>query len=226
MKKQIINISALIAITTMTSQAAVILATNFDVTTKSSGSQDMTDVVWTGDANVTGNTTISTVASNNDGYFTTGFGATAFAPDQNIENEGPWTATIQFTIDPGFKVTFSDITFDHQMLTNNGVGQDAQDYPRGAKLDVTLDGSAYGAQIVLPDTPASNSGTNTFTESRTLGAGTYSLTIKADRNTSTAGNNLGIDNLSLNGTVTAVPEPSSAALLGLGGLALILRRRK
>ena len=26
--------------------------------------------------------------------------------------------------------------------------------------------------------------------------------------------------------VTAVPEPSSAALLGLGGLALILRRRK
>jgi len=27
-------------------------------------------------------------------------------------------------------------------------------------------------------------------------------------------------------TVTAVPEPSSAALLGLGGLALILRRRK
>ena len=28
------------------------------------------------------------------------------------------------------------------------------------------------------------------------------------------------------GTLTAVPEPSSAALLGLGGLALILRRRK
>ena len=28
------------------------------------------------------------------------------------------------------------------------------------------------------------------------------------------------------GTLTAVPEPSSAALLGLGGLALIFRRRK
>ncbi len=27
-------------------------------------------------------------------------------------------------------------------------------------------------------------------------------------------------------TLTSVPEPSSAALLGLGGLALILRRRK
>ena len=33
---------------------------------------------------------------------------------------------------------------------------------------------------------------------------------------------LGLDNLS----ITAVPEPSSTALLGLGGLALILRRRK
>lgn len=35
-----------------------------------------------------------------------------------------------------------------------------------------------------------------------------------------------MDNIVLNGTVSAVPEPSSTALLGLGGLALILRRRK
>ncbi len=32
--------------------------------------------------------------------------------------------------------------------------------------------------------------------------------------------------LAINGDVVAVPEPSSAALLGLGGLALILRRRR
>lgn len=36
----------------------------------------------------------------------------------------------------------------------------------------------------------------------------------------------GAGNHSDNFTVTSVPEPSSAALLGLGGLALILRRRK
>lgn len=35
-----------------------------------------------------------------------------------------------------------------------------------------------------------------------------------------------MDNIVLNGTISAVPEPSSTALLGLGGLALILRRRK
>ena len=32
--------------------------------------------------------------------------------------------------------------------------------------------------------------------------------------------------MSLSGTVTTVPEPSSTALIGLGGLALILRRRR
>jgi hypothetical protein len=34
------------------------------------------------------------------------------------------------------------------------------------------------------------------------------------------------DNFALEGSVAAIPEPSSTALLGLGGLALILRRRR
>lgn len=37
--------------------------------------------------------------------------------------------------------------------------------------------------------------------------------------------NLRINDVVINGATIAVPEPSSAALLGLGGLALILRRR-
>ncbi len=37
---------------------------------------------------------------------------------------------------------------------------------------------------------------------------------------------LTVDNVAYGITYTAVPEPSSAALVGLGGLALILRRRK
>lgn len=35
-----------------------------------------------------------------------------------------------------------------------------------------------------------------------------------------------IDNVTLNGTVAVVPEPSSTALLGLGGLAVLLRRKR
>ncbi len=45
---------------------------------------------------------------------------------------------------------------------------------------------------------------------------------KANAPNSDAGNNWLMDNF----TVTSVPEPSSIALFGLGGLALILRRRK
>ena len=39
-------------------------------------------------------------------------------------------------------------------------------------------------------------------------------------------NGVKLDNLTLDGDVTVVPEPSTTALLGLGGLALILRRRQ
>ena len=51
-----------------------------------------------------------------------------------------------------------------------------------------------------------------------LAAGTYTVQYTI------AGGQGAVDNIELD--FTAVPEPSSAALLGLGGLALILRRRK
>lgn len=53
---------------------------------------------------------------------------------------------------------------------------------------------------------------------------TFALAISTDRNNQFNYGN-GIDDLTVN-NISAVPEPSSAALLGLGGLALILRRRK
>ena len=52
-------------------------------------------------------------------------------------------------------------------------------------------------------------------------AGNYSLVF-----TDVGGNDLNIDRVHLSSATTAVPEPSSTALLGLGGLTLIMRRRK
>lgn len=50
--------------------------------------------------------------------------------------------------------------------------------------------------------------------------------VAVDGTLVTAGNFANFFNVDQTGTLTAVPEPSSTALFGLGGLALILRRRK
>ena len=53
---------------------------------------------------------------------------------------------------------------------------------------------------------------------------TYSFTTTEGRNNNSFNRIHTMDNIVLSGAV--VPEPSSAALLGLGGLALLMRRRK
>ncbi|BDS08568.1 hypothetical protein NT6N_36080 [Oceaniferula spumae] len=58
--------------------------------------------------------------------------------------------------------------------------------------------------------------------SGSLGAGDAVFMQIAFTNVNNDGGFVGIDEI----TIDSVPEPSSAALLGLGGLALILRRRK
>ena len=63
-----------------------------------------------------------------------------------------------------------------------------------------------------------------------LGAGTYTLRIEAGDKpgvgANETGNHTGIDNLSINGTATLIPEPASLALAGLGMLGVIARRRR
>ncbi|MFT6792281.1 MAG: hypothetical protein ACJAR1_000260 [Rubritalea sp.] len=56
------------------------------------------------------------------------------------------------------------------------------------------------------------------------GSETYTITLQA-RGTG-FGHHKSLQAFTLNGDTSAVPEPTTTALLGLGGLALILRRRK
>ena len=67
----------------------------------------------------------------------------------------------------------------------------------------------------------------TYTFNNTTGDLTDTSTLKYE-NSSTGNNNVQKERLGLQLSFdyTPVPEPSSTALLGLGGLALILRRRK
>ncbi len=78
----------------------------------------------------------------------------------------------------------------------------------------TLDNAGVKALIEAGDF-------NLLLNSTTAGPGTDFLSITSDSGTAARHAGLNIEY-----TVTAIPEPSSAALLGLGGLALILRRRK
>ena len=111
-------------------------------------------------------------------------------------------------------------------------------------------GSSLGAQELVPGETAINAVSvingatleagsanwnslnwSNYETTGTVAAGAVSFVITYNGNDLTGAQNAGqgtndgySDNLNL--TITTVPEPSSAALLGLGGLALILRRRK
>jgi hypothetical protein len=80
--------------------------------------------------------------------------------------------------------------------------------------------------FVLWDSTSVSLTTTVSPLSWSIDASTLAATEGEDLNLKITGSGagVGIDNVSLE--VNAVPEPSSAALLGLGGLALILRRRK
>lgn len=91
-------------------------------------------------------------------------------------------------------------------------------------------GNEVGASIMLADGTAEGSSTtpsgawnnknwSNYTASGTVATGAQSFIITYG---TSGGNDAYADNLSF----TVTPEPSSTALLGLGGLALILRRRK
>ena len=86
-------------------------------------------------------------------------------------------------------------------------------------------GASFGGSITTQN-PTTGDSSHTTPLSRTGLVNGETVTIKFGLRDGSGGNGktYTLDNLNLNGTV--VPEPSSTALLGLGGLALILRRRK
>jgi len=120
-----------------------------------------------------------------------------------MRSGGTNTQTIVFTVQ-----NVSETTTTGKTLVYDGLyGVEVSNFGDGKEF--TAGGTTYVGDNATKNDPI------------TFGSIVTDYTIEA-----TAGSNWRIESVDLQFSTAAVPEPSSAALLGLGGLALILRRRK
>ena len=148
-----------------------------------------------------GNTTTQLFGTDGDTFVTTPASATTVL-----------TQTISGLSAGAFQVSYDlgHITFGGSNLTAQFELFDGADATASSLYDVTTDVSLIGNL------------TWSSISSSTLNSTGTDLFVRITLNDGVNSSQLGLDNVSVN----EVPEPSSAALLGLGGLALILRRRK
>ena len=150
------------------------------------------------------------------------------ARSMNSSPSNPWW---EFTVTPlgGATLDLTTLTLDagaaDTIATTTNWDYDVSTTVGGLGVTIgTFDGpSTTGAEVVS---------TGLSVDLSALASQTSAFTIRITPNRISGTNGAAsqragwIDNVTLNATVTPVPEPSSAALLGLGGLALIRRRRR
>ncbi len=148
--------------------------------------------------------------------------------NQAVAAQGGGDSVIKTNFDAGDYVSFTvDVAPDKQLnLTTLDyyIKRGSASADRGAVL-TSLD-TSEGAQI---STTGANNGTQADLSGATFQNLTGSITfyfIPYGSNATSSGSDWGVDSVILQGDVVAIPEPASLALLGLGGLCLLSRRRR
>lgn len=130
------------------------------------------------------------------------------------------THTISLAADPGYAVVLNSFDFGHTDEAHQQTGNPTTTTSWRISLTDTSDAEVWFQEVDFTDGQV-----ETITPGF-VGANGESYTLRFNRTAESYGSNgrHGIDNLSFN--QIAVPEPGSAALLGLAGMTALLRRRK
>ena len=223
--KPLIPIAVLSLVSLPSASAAVLAVYAFNSASPSATSSDAN--VTAGDVTVGPGFTGGFSSSGNAFARSTGTsGSTVSFANASTAND-----YFSVTIGPnsGYNMNLDSLTFDYGYSSVVNTGGDLRAYV------TTSDDSHAAFESFFTTTATDGTNTITFPISANVDlTGAEFQSISSDIEfriyLSDAYNNNDvihrIDNVTLNGTVAAVPEPSSAALLGLGSLALILRRRR
>ncbi|MBK1831714.1 PEP-CTERM sorting domain-containing protein [Verrucomicrobiaceae bacterium R5-34] len=242
----ILSLALATALTTTATHAAVVLQYD-SLLPASDGSDSALSIVGTTDASfVSAPASNSVLGSNVAGGFVHGSqnqvdGAgdqndMLFRFGSNAGGSGVLSGTVSDSLAAGAYIQFSftaaqDLTLDQLSFKLFNNSNNSNSYSaREAGLFVDIDGSGYSQFGSTFDSATNNGnqGTVTFNDNVAVSSGevvTYRLAFTDRTRTNNdlqAATRIGDVQIS----AVPIPEPSSAALLGLSGLAFILRRRR
>jgi len=175
---------------------------------------------------------VNTAGTGDDISFNLGGSGSAFSSAANPLTVGNVSSNpyIGLNFTAAQDITLDSLTFN--LSVNSGGGGYAA---RDVGLFVSLDSGAF-TQFgdIIDNSGAGNQGVQTFTESNftvTSGQAVELRLLFTDKTNSSAGNSniqggTRVGNIEIFGTAAAIPEPSSTALLGLGALGLLVRRKR
>jgi len=217
MKPHLIISSLLV--TSGLANAATMLTSNFDGNDATTDPTVATGLTWTTDSAVTmGNS--GNLAAVGDTFAVLGNISTVdnitMTTNLNTNRATPRGFSFSFTTTSNFDLTNLQVISAH--LNSSGGGQ-----VYTSDLNWSISGGVGSGSTNIDYAGSIYKTTDFDLTGTTLGAGTYTLTVDIN-NMVGGGAYASFDGVTLSGTTA--PEPSSAALLGLGGIALLIRRRK